>query len=466
MSLDWIVIEAFAVVLDSSLIVYFIDSKLHKKSVGRSSAIIMWSVLTAWGLYGTFYGDSQIAYDILGNLILSFCTFLLYEESLRRKLYAPFAAIAILLTTSMFGATFVGFVISKSISHTLINQDTSRLMTIIFIKMTQAIVFLAFGKKSKLKPEIGKTPGIILIVNTALCIVSQTLLWIYVLRNEISLSDHSLFAVSTACMLLVLIGGFVLYEVFSKLEKENIEMSGIVQRTELEHQYHKEIKTLHNDLQKWRHDYKNNLLAIRGFIDKEDYGGASSYIEKMTGTLSMDKVVIHTGNAALDAIVNSKLWLADSSGIHVNAQTLLKENGEIRRLSISDLCSILGNLLDNAIEACNRMIQGKWKHITLEIFEKDDTLYIFIYNNYDDDIIRDGDDFISSKRKNSIGIGIKYVDELVKRYDGYIRREYNNGVFLTQAMLPLIEPESGIFNEANSSWINKILDTRRHHTPQ
>jgi sensor histidine kinase regulating citrate/malate metabolism len=252
-----------------------------------------------------------------------------------------------------------------------------------------------------------------------------------------------------------------MYDLFAKLERRNIESSNKFQRTDIEATFQNEIKAMHADLLTWRHEYKNNLIAIRGHIESGDVTGALDYLDSLAGTQSAGKILIHTGNAAVDAIVNSKLWFAKSRGIYVNAQSLFPEGG-VARVSEGDLCSIIGNLLDNSIEACGRMPEGERRFINFELLVKGDNIFLSIYNSYTGKIAQDGEEFLSSKRKPyGGGIGIKYVDSILAKYEGYAMREYNNGVFFTQAMIPLLDPKGDYKRVTRHKWYNRILGNLR-----
>ncbi|MDR1299515.1 MAG: ATP-binding protein [Oscillospiraceae bacterium] len=247
-----------------------------------------------------------------------------------------------------------------------------------------------------------------------------------------------------------------MYDLFSKLERRNIELSNKAQRANAEITFNNEIKAMHADLQIWRHEYKNNLIAIRGHIESGDLPGAIDYIDSLAGNQIIGRPMIHTGNPAIDAVTNSKLWLAQSRGIYVSAQSLFPDSG-VARVTEGDLCSIIGNLLDNCIEACGRVTEGERKFINFELLVKGDNIFLSIYNSYSGKILRDGEDFLTVKDRPYGGIGIKYVDSILAEYEGYALREYNNGVFATQVMIPLLDPKGDYKRVTRHKWYNRIL---------
>lgn len=152
----------------------------------------------------------------------------------------------------------------------------------------------------------------------------------------------------------------------------------------------------------------------------------------------------------VDAILNSKLSLVRSKGIDVNAKAAVPSNLQISEI---DLCVIIGNLLDNAMEACvdqspgQSSVQGPEKSpgcekpgdrfIRLFIGILKDQLYISFSNSVSGRIRKEGKTYLSAKSSIGHGFGLMRVDRIVEKYDGYIGRQDEEGVFATEIMLPL-----------------------------
>ena len=102
-------------------------------------------------------------------------------------------------------------------------------------------------------------------------------------------------------------------------------------------------------------------------------------------------------------------------------------------MSNVDICIILGNLLDNAIEACN-LIDG-YKFIDLKINTKDKKLIIKISNNTNGYVNKVNGRFITTKNSDMSGLGLIQIDNIVKQYNGYINRKYENNIFTTYLMI-------------------------------
>jgi sensor histidine kinase regulating citrate/malate metabolism len=229
---------------------------------------------------------------------------------------------------------------------------------------------------------------------------------------------------------------FIMFELFIRGEARNIELSTNLQRMELESNFYTEIDVMYADMRTWRHDYKNNLTALRALAESKDTTKILAYIDSINKEPDRNLAGLHTGNIILDAVVSSKLWLAQSRNIEVNIQAVYPENNPIED---NDLCAIAGNLLDNAIEACERMIDadGK-KFVSLSITVKGKNLILTIINSFNNELRRNGERYLTVKEGRFHGMGLAHVDAIVNKYQGRVIREHTHGVFETRVMLPLL----------------------------
>ncbi|MFR9074692.1 MAG: ATP-binding protein [Blautia sp.] len=139
-----------------------------------------------------------------------------------------------------------------------------------------------------------------------------------------------------------------------------------------------------------------------------------------------------SGNVNLDAILNSKIPLAEKNGIRVDYKAACPAN-----LTVSDidLCALIGNLIDNAVEACEGLADP---YIRLYIGVLKNQLYISVTNATKDTVRKLDSEYITTKRGNH-GHGLKRINLVVEKYEGYINRQNEPGVFVTEIMLPLFQ---------------------------
>ena len=120
--------------------------------------------------------------------------------------------------------------------------------------------------------------------------------------------------------------------------------------------HYREVENMYRQIRGWRHDYRNHIQVMKALAANGDLDGLKAYLDELDTDLNTVDTVIKTGNAMADAILNSKISLARSRNIPVQADAHIPVQ---LRMSELDLCVILGNLFDNAIEASLALPEGQ-----------------------------------------------------------------------------------------------------------
>ena len=145
---------------------------------------------------------------------------------------------------------------------------------------------------------------------------------------------------------------------------------------ELVDTHYKEVENMYRQIRGWRHDYRNHIQVLKAFAAKGDMDAIRAYLDELDTDLNTVDTVVKTGNAMADAILNSKISLAKSRGITVQADAHIPVKLKMSEL---DLCCILGNLFDNAIEA-SMALPEKDRLIRVYMDMKGTQLYISFTN--------------------------------------------------------------------------------------
>ncbi len=220
-------------------------------------------------------------------------------------------------------------------------------------------------------------------------------------------------------------------KIFDRLFGKMIDRRIAAYQNYLLEKHCEEIENTYRIMRGWRHDYHNHVQTMLALCDNPTE--MREYLLKLDSDLKTVDTVIKTGNVMVDAILNSKLSLIKSHNIPVNAKAVVPEN-----LSISevDLCSIIGNLLDNAMEACINQPENEERYIRVYIGVMKKQLYISVQNSAGE-IKKAGKSYLSLKNKAGHCYGISRIDAIAERNGGYVNRQNEEGVFATEVMLPL-----------------------------
>lgn len=197
-------------------------------------------------------------------------------------------------------------------------------------------------------------------------------------------------------------------------------------------QYYAEVENMFRTMRGWRHDYRHHIQALKAHMSRNEYGEVNRYLDMLDGDLTQVETVLKTGNRMTDAILNSKLSLARDQNITVKADAAVPVNLSVNEL---DLSVILGNLLDNAIEACSRLPEEQ-RLIRIYIAMKGSYLYLSVSNTAEGKKKGKLAGRFSTSKGEGHGFGLFRIDAIVKRYGGYVTRASEDGAFSTEVLLP------------------------------
>lgn len=194
-----------------------------------------------------------------------------------------------------------------------------------------------------------------------------------------------------------------------------------------------EVQNIYLTMRSWRHDYHNHLQKLKAHIMMNQIKEANQYLNELEIDLDNVNQLVESGNINFDAILNSKISLAIKNKIQINYKAIVP-----KKLTVSDidLCVLIGNLIDNAVEACEKMKGDRPKFIRLYIGVFKRQLYISVSNSTNEIIKKLDEEYITTKRGNH-GHGLKRINNIVNKYGGFINRQNEPGVFASEVLLPL-----------------------------
>ena len=203
---------------------------------------------------------------------------------------------------------------------------------------------------------------------------------------------------------------------------------------ELIETHYQEVETMYKQIRGWRHDYRNHIQLMKVLAASGDMDAIKDYLDKLDTDLSTVDTVVKTGNAMADAILNSKISLAKSKGIAVKVDAHIPVKLKMSEL---DLCVIIGNLFDNAIDA-SMALPEEQRLIRVYMDMKNTQLYISFTNfTATKKLAKVGNRFQTTKGDGH-GFGLLRIDNIIERLDGYLSRNSEDGAFTTEILIPQV----------------------------
>jgi len=182
------------------------------------------------------------------------------------------------------------------------------------------------------------------------------------------------------------------------------------------------------------HDFKHHLLAIKGLASAGKQSDIGGYVDKLLETSYQEAAVCHSGNDTIDAIINCKAAEAGQENISFT----FTANFPVRtNIEPTDLCGVLANQIDNALEACRELPDSGPRGVAVEVYQNENFAFFRVENTVEGDPFENNPRLLSTKKDASQlhGLGLKNIREIAEKYDGSLRNEYRNGRFLSVASL-------------------------------
>lgn len=383
------------------------------------------------GLIGVLYA---IAYVLANHLwvkslfvafILSAAMYLLFKARFSKILALTVLYQGICLTSDCFG-----IMIFRRLYSALLNGriDSPSMTYLVFVSSKIILLFIVLFIKCKMAKDTDDTLEtvewieLLIIPIIIICFIAAIVRRIDVVEQVIY-DNVLLYAVFG--MAVINIAVFFLIDSIFKREKKIRDTKVLAERMKTETEMYYAISANLDRQRKWTHEFKNHLSCICELARRGNYGELKEYVGKLDGELTKSADMIDTNNVIVNAIINTKYQEATERGIVF----VLKIN-DLSNLTLSDMdiVTILTNLLNNAMEACE---DCENKVIKLKFVIEDDQTIISVKNSLAHKPKQEKDTFLTSKTlmAEEHGMGIQNVCDVLKKYDAKYLIDYNEKEF-------------------------------------
>ncbi len=364
---------------------------------------------------------------LAGMLLLSiFAVSLFYESSFFVKVFTSTIVVVLIILAEMLTGVLIAAVtkvsveiLTSNIFYYIEGVLFSKAILLILVKIVQYRKLSTFSKISRTLfiPIFALPVSTILII----FVISK---YAYSLVDTISVAWV---AVSVVLLVSSNILVFYLFEKQLRQDEETKKSTLIQQQLRYQTQYFKELSDKYKLSNKTIHDTKNQLYAISAAIIESDFEIAKSKIDELCKNAAAGENAIRTGNDALDALINTKY--NDNKELNIKFIHNIIFNAKTKIDNI-DLCIIIGNALDNAIEACSKIDINIEKEIFLKIRQVNDNLAIEMTNPTAQNIEQVNGKLASGKKEKELhGFGMQSMEEIVNKYNGNLSYTQNHGLF-------------------------------------
>lgn len=392
---------------------------LEKRKINRCIAFLIYFItwFFNWGIH-FFLNNVYLTSITLFGLLL-FATIMLYDGSFIRKIVAVFSNIALgIVVDDIVWRLFSYFNLIERI-ELFANLITS-LILILLILLAEH--FFDVNKNKYITKES--------YINILLVLFGNILL-IYILASAVEIER-----VEVLLMLIIIcsidISTFWLHNKVNEVYREKIEKQVMQEQILMYKKQFDIIRQSQARVDSLRHDMKKHMFLIGSYLQQENYDAAIRYIQSTQSYINVSNQYVYTGNQELDAILNYSLEKANIMQCEIETRVTVPNSVFINEF---DLNVLLGNLLDNSIEALKNV---KERYLYIGISFRNNMLLIRVWNSFDGVLNKKGRNYISRKKeKEQHGIGLKNVHEIVRKYDGEINVHIEKNVFKVDIILYL-----------------------------
>ena len=352
---------------------------------------------------------------------------LIYDDTFKRK-----ALVTILIMFFLLISDILLYMIFINVVNENILQKNSffDIYVVFIVNMIRYLFVLIVINFYKIRIE--KNIPLIFSLPIALTAVISMVITI----NMLLVVDSNNYKFIFINMVLIFIICIILIYIFNKIVNvmtENARQKILIKQSEY---YEKQIEADRkyiNNTKKIKHDMKNHMYAIKNMAKNNMSKDIITYTNDILGKIEGEKVYINTGNYLIDGILNVKFEEIKNQGIDFKYDVKIPEGIKLPEFEV---ITILGNLLDNAIEGV-KLIKDN-RYIEVFISYKDSNLLIKIVNTFDGLVIKDNKGFVSRKEEKTYhGIGLENVREQVEKSNGYMNIDTGNCMFTVDLFINL-----------------------------
>ncbi len=384
-------------------------------------------IVGAYGLYFVVTSLLHLTINIplltlIFNLGCYYVITLLYSASLRKRLSAVAFTYVFMFLMEVLVVTIMGAFQFETINK----ADYVSIAIQVVLKLLSFGVATAANSFQSIKRQ--NLPATLQFIASVLVAPISIYLLFAILTSGTATQITALMSIAGILVINILL--FTLYDILASVYMKNIEvMLWEKEKTYYQHECEM-MKTSQEEMAAFRHDIQNHLAILTQMLQHSENVDVQEYLSNLTDRTKSKCIYSNSGCLSLDSIINYKLRNAEEQGIYANVNVVVPETLNVE---IADIVTIIGNLLDNAIQAMLKT--NKERQLFLKIIYTKGRLFIMVRNTFDGQVVYQNGKIISSKQGTEHGHGLKNVKNALQKYDGSIRLSHSTTLFSADAML-------------------------------
>jgi len=315
----------------------------------------------------------------------------------------------------------------------------NRHLTILLPVCTYALEFYLFCKIYRNRNQLKKY-GLLIYWGTILAITGLIIDSYYINGNiYTNLSLAMLVLLTIYLMLLSLVSALRIGDMYHELTMASSHLSQARAQITMQKEYYDTLSLQMNEIRSIRHDMHHFVGVLRRLSEDEQYEELSRFLGEYAEKADMEPLPVFCENIVANSILGYYSLRLKELGIPFHCSVGIPKQLWV---SDSDLCVILGNALDNAIEACGKLDNPKDRFIAVEVRNMKGQLLVKVKNSYNGILMKKGNYYHSTKNSSNHGIGLGNIHKVTEAYGGFVRIEHTTSVFTLMAAFRNLEGET------------------------
>ncbi len=373
---------------------------------------------------------SQIVIFVYRILFISYC----FKEAFSNKVFHVCLTCFISIFADQLNYVLV-HILDKEFEF---NLQYSHFSTVVYVAL-ELILMLLFVALLKVYSKYFEQFFSFFVIATAFTLLIST----YLLSQIINMNPDVLplpyqlkFNNISILIFLLFLSTLLLNEIANKIFTENMQLAEQLHLREKNAEKNRALLESAGNLHKWKHDYTNHLITMKGLLEKQSYSTLSHYIETQLDNLPETFATIETGHQTIDAILSNKYALAQTKNISFRYSVLLPTQIPLNDI---ELTGVIGNLLDNALDACGDKQLTTSPYIEFNMKPKRSMLKISVKNSSSGNYIfnKDGTLETTKEEKESHGKGLTNIISIIETHSGFYQFEPKEDSFLATICIPI-----------------------------
>lgn len=423
------IVPSILVYFLETLISYVFFSRVSKSKYNLWKSILIGSAIFFIGVIANILFQNSIFINTLTFSAISFLfSIICFDIKIKKALFYSVLSSAFMCATELIAIFSISALFN--IELTSYNDNTYILLAdVLTSKFFYFITLLILSGIINKNQKTSKIPLSFYLFPTAV-LSSLTMFW-YILTTY-QLSKNTMIVITCVSVFLFLstILLFISYHYNAEKEQELLLLRQESEKLNTDLKYFDILENQNNNLRAYAHDTKNHLSAIRNLNTNSEI---EMHLLKMSESLAQYSKVCHSGNHTLDVIVDKYVTECNINGVNFEFDI---KNNNLSTIEPYDTVTILGNLLDNALEAAKTSAQ---KTVSFETDYRNDFSVIIVSNSCNANPMSDGKALpVTTKANKQLhGYGLKSVRNTLKKYNGDISFDYDEKekVFVVTVMI-------------------------------